>query len=61
MLQNTSLCFKVDFLGEDGEDGGGPRRELWRILGLSLKESTYFEGTDGALVLRHDLIALQVS
>lgn len=46
-------------MGEAGEDGGGPRRELWRLFGLSL-QGTYFEGEGSILVLRHDTVALQV-
>lgn len=42
-----------------GEDGGGPRRELWRLFGLSLK-GTYFEGEGSKLLPRHDTVALQV-
>lgn len=46
-------------MGEVGEDGGGPRRELWRLFASAVKGS-YFEGSEGNMVLRHDTIALQV-
>ena len=50
---------KVVFVGEAGEDGGGPRRELWRLFGMSLKGS-HLEGEDTKMVFRHDTLALQV-
>ena len=46
-------------MGELGEDEGRPRRELWRLLGLSLKGS-YFEGEGSNLLPRHNIVALQV-
>ena len=48
------------FLGEEAEDCGGPRRELWRLLELAVKER-YFEGNESEVIPRHDTIALQVS
>lgn len=48
------------FLGEEAEDGGGPRRELWRLLELAIKEK-YFEGDTLQVIPRHDTVALQVS
>jgi len=47
------------FLGEEAEDCGGPRRELWRLLELAVKEK-YFEGNESEVIPRHDTIALQV-
>ena len=46
---------QVDFLGEEGIDGGGLKRELFSILGKEIFNSLF----DGG-VLRHDVIALQV-
>ena len=51
---------QVKFVGEEAEDGGGPRRELWRLLALSIK-STYFEGIEDNLIIRHDTLAVQVN
>ena len=50
---------QVVFVGEEAEDGGGPRREMWRLFASGLKGS-YFEGNADAMVLRHDTMALQV-
>ena len=50
---------KVQFLGEEGEDGGGPSREFWSLLAKDVSESL-FEGRENAKVLRHDSLALQV-
>ena len=46
-------------MGEEAEDGGGPRRELWRLLAVSIK-SAYFEGVEDNLIIRHDTLAVQV-
>ena len=48
------------FLGEEAEDFGGPRRELWRLFELGAKNQ-YFEGNSLEVIPRHDTIALQVS
>ena len=53
------LHIQVVFIGEVGEDGGGPRKELWCLFGLSLK-GTYFEGKARKLLPRHATVALQV-
>jgi hypothetical protein len=45
--------------GEEAEDGGGPSRECWRLFGLAIK-SSYFEGVENEMVIRHDTLALQV-
>ena len=50
---------QVEFLGEAGEDGGGPRREFWTLLFREIKESI-FQGEGQQLVLRHDPVSLQV-
>lgn len=34
---------QVEFLGEAGEDGGGPRREFWTLLAKDIM-SSLFEG-----------------
>ena len=46
---------RVNFLGEDAVDGGGPRREFFRLLMKSLKELGIFEG----LWFSHDISLLQ--
>lgn len=46
-------------MGEDAEDGGGPRREFWRLFGEELKASL-LEGTSGRCIVRHDAVALKV-
>ena len=51
---------KVIFIGEQGEDGGGPRRKIWSLFALALKGS-YFEGNEDSMVVRHDTMTLQVS
>ena len=38
---------------------GGPRRELWRLFELAVKNK-YFEGNGSQVIPRHDTIALQV-
>eukprot|EP00731_Ephydatia_muelleri_P026419 Em0018g519a len=52
-VQNS---IKVDFLGEEGIDGGGLKRELFSILGKEIFSSLF----DGGF-LRHDVIALQAN
>lgn len=52
------IQFQVSFIGELADDGGGPRRELWRMFAVAVK--SYFEGDRDALIPRHDVIALQV-
>ena len=47
------------FLGEEAEDYGGPRRELWRLFEFAVKEK-YFEGNESEVIPRHDTVALQV-
>ena len=51
---------QVHFIGEEGEDCGGLRRELFSLLFEGIKE-WYLEGQSKQLVLRHDVVALQVS
>lgn len=50
---------QVEFLGEEGEDGGGLLREFWTLLFKEIKNSL-FDGSDDRYVPRHDVIALQV-
>lgn len=49
-LTSTTFLSQVNFVGELAEDGGGPRREIWRLFALALKGS-YFEGNDGSMVV----------
>lgn len=50
---------QVSFIGEEAEDGGGPRREFWRLFGQELL--TLMEGNPGNCTLRHDAVALTVN
>ena len=50
----------MQFLGEAGEDGGGPRREFWALLSREIGSSV-FEGLGNLRVLLHDAVGLQVS
>ncbi|XP_062519771.1 uncharacterized protein LOC134194818 isoform X2 [Corticium candelabrum] len=49
---------KVEFLGEAGEDCGGPKREFFTLLSRQI-QCFLFEGEDNRCVLRHDGIELQ--
>ena len=51
--------FQVQFLGEEGDDGGGPRREFFALLSRDI-QSSLCEGQPLRCFLRHDSIALQV-
>ena len=51
---------QIEFLGEAGEDGGGPRREFWTLLAKDI-QATLFEGNAPHCILRHDSVALQVN
>jgi hypothetical protein len=55
------FCFnlQVQFLGEEGEDGGGLSREFWALLARDI-HSTLFEGMGDRCILRHDAVGLQV-
>ncbi|XP_064390717.1 apoptosis-resistant E3 ubiquitin protein ligase 1-like [Halichondria panicea] len=48
----------VHFVSEEAEDGGGPSREFWCLLGKEIAQSM-FEGHENSKVVRHDLLALQ--
>lgn len=43
---------QVSFLGEAGQDGGGPSREFW--CDLTREGRDLFEGEDNNLVISHD-------
>ena len=58
-LELSYICHQVQFLGEAGEDGGGPRREFFTLLAKDTR-SSLFEGEASRCFLRHDSIALQV-
>ena len=47
-------------MGGAGEDGGGPRRELWALLSREIGFSV-FEGLENRWVLINDAVGLQVS
>lgn len=46
-------------MGEAGDDGGRPQREFWALLSKDIR-SAHFEGYNNRLVLRHDVVGLQV-
>lgn len=50
----------MQFLGEPGENGGGPKREFWALLSKEIQCSV-FDGVGSRRVLMHDGIGLQVS
>ena len=50
---------QVQFLGEEGDDGGGPRREFFALISRDI-QSSLCEGQSSRCFLRHDSIALQV-
>ena len=47
-------------MGEAGEDGGGVRREFWRLFGLELQASVFIHSED-MCTIRHDAVGLKVS
>ena len=55
----TSICIQITFLGEVGEDLGGPKREFWRLLSTDIQQ-TFFEGTMTRGIVRHDSVGLMV-
>lgn len=50
----------MEFLGEAGQDGGGPSREFWALLSKDIR-SSLFEGDENCCVIRHDAVGLQVN
>jgi len=49
----------VQFLGEEAIDEGGPKREFWRLLAISIKTMLCI-GSEDRLTLSHDVVGLQV-
>lgn len=49
---------KVSFFGEEAQDGGGPRREFFRLLADGIKSSMCV-GSNECYILRHDVVGLQ--
>ena len=58
-MQNV-FCCQVKFIGEDGDDEGGLKREFWLLFSREVK-SRFFEGKDGHSTLKHDSSSLIVS
>ena len=57
----TVIIFaQISFLGEEAQDGGGPRREFFRMLATSIKD-TMCVGRNGSYVFRHDMYGIQVN
>lgn len=48
------------FVGEPGEDGGGPQRELWSLLGIQIRDRIC-HGAEGSVVFIHDSKGVMVS
>ena len=46
-------------MAEDAQDGGGPRREFFRLFGHAIQNSMCI-GSNGSYVFRHDIVGLQV-
>ena len=59
VIMQSLLLFQVQFLGEEADDGGGPRREFFALLAKEI-QSSLFEGKSPRCFLRHDSIGLQV-
>ncbi|KAI0221096.1 hypothetical protein LSAT2_027487 [Lamellibrachia satsuma] len=61
--KKNNKCFsrplKVQFLGEDGQDYGGPRREYSTLLMHSLRGSSFLQGSPGRKSFTHDTKSLQ--
>ena len=49
----------MDFLGEEAEDGGGPKREFWALIAKDVNLT--FEGPVDRKIPLHDVIGLQVA
>ena len=47
-------------MGEEGLDGGGPRREFFRLFANEVRDRMCF-GNNAKYFFRHDVTALQVS
>ena len=52
------IIIQVEFLGEEAEDGGGPKREFWSLIAKDIRET--FEGPVNRKIPLHDVIGLQV-
>ena len=59
MIQ-SSVTFKVTFVGEDAIDTGGPRREFWQLL-MEKAQQQYCIGRDGMMTFTQNTSALQVN
>ena len=53
-----NIFLQVQFLGEEGQDGGGPSREFWGLLSKDIR-SSLFEGNSDRCVIRHETTRLQ--
>ena len=51
--------FQVVFIGEEGEDTGGLKREFWRLLVSSAAEK-YFIGNNNLKTFQQNVLAFQV-
>ena len=57
---NVSRGIRVNFIGESGVDGGGPRREFYRLLVEAVcTASGLLEGSDGNKIPLHNCAALR--
>jgi len=57
---NVAPGIRVKFIGESGVDGGGPRREFYRLLVEAVcSTSGLLEGSDGNKIPLHNCTALK--
>ena len=47
-------------MGEPGQDGGGPGRELWALLGITFRDQVC-HGVAGCVTFLHDSKGILVS
>ena len=58
-MMSIYIHVQISFLGEEGDDGGGPRREFFRLLADDVKYSMCI-GRSNAYVFRHDTTGIRV-
>ena len=55
---NVSKMIKVNFIGEEAVDMGGPRREFFHLLMQEIFQSNYFAGYPDHVIPLHNVEAL---
>ena len=57
---NDSSGLNVTFIGESGQDAGGPTREFFRLLWAKIaQEWSLFAGPEDTHLVQHNILALQ--